>query len=120
MNRTDSQIFADVRLEDARLLLSGGQWSGAYYLAGYAVECALKACIAKLVAAEDFPDKRLADRAWTHDIEKLLEVANLKGARDAEAAKNKLFGDKWGVVKDWNEHSRYDHPTGHWPAQLWA
>jgi hypothetical protein len=38
------QLAAD-RILDAEHLLSGGRFSGAYYLAGYSVECALKACI---------------------------------------------------------------------------
>ena len=46
MNRADFQRLADVRIDEAGVLLAAGRWSGAYYLAGYAVECALKACIA--------------------------------------------------------------------------
>ncbi len=40
-----------------RRVVAAGMWEGTYYLAGYAVECALKACIAKQIIAEDFPDK---------------------------------------------------------------
>jgi hypothetical protein len=32
----------------------------AYYLAGYALECGLKACIAKLMNPDDFPRERAA------------------------------------------------------------
>jgi len=39
-------------------LLRLGLFDGAYYLAGYAVECALKACIAKGTQRFEFPDKR--------------------------------------------------------------
>ncbi len=45
MNRLEFQAMAEERIVDASLLLVGGQWSAAYYLAGYAVECGLKACI---------------------------------------------------------------------------
>ncbi|MSU78452.1 MAG: HEPN domain-containing protein [Gemmataceae bacterium] len=48
VNRTQLQQLAQERVRDADSLLKAGQWSGAYYLAGYAVECGLKACIAKL------------------------------------------------------------------------
>ncbi|MCP5119377.1 MAG: HEPN domain-containing protein, partial [bacterium] len=48
MNRTDFQNLALERLDDAKVLLDGGRYNGAYYLSGYVVECALKACIAKL------------------------------------------------------------------------
>jgi HEPN domain-containing protein len=54
MNRTDLQILAEDRLKDAEVLLAKGRFAAAYYLAGYAVECGLKACIAKLTKAEDF------------------------------------------------------------------
>jgi hypothetical protein len=47
--RRDFKSLADLRIEDARLLLRSGRQQGAYYLCGYAVECALKACIAKTV-----------------------------------------------------------------------
>lgn len=39
-----------------------GLYDGAYYLSGYAVEWALKACIAKNVKRYDFPDRKM-DRA---------------------------------------------------------
>ena len=45
MNRTNLQRLAEERARDAELLLEGGQWSGAFYLAGYAVECGLKSCV---------------------------------------------------------------------------
>lgn len=44
MTRTELQRLAIERLADARALLTTKRWSGAFYLAGYAVECGLKAC----------------------------------------------------------------------------
>jgi len=38
--------------------MQAGFFDGAYYLAGYAVECAIKACIAKGTRRYEFPDKR--------------------------------------------------------------
>jgi hypothetical protein len=48
VNRTDLQELADIRIEEAAALLAltPPKPDGAYYLAGYAVELALKACIA--------------------------------------------------------------------------
>ncbi len=40
-------------MRDAEVLLDAGQWSGAYYLAGYAVECGLKACAAEMTNQHD-------------------------------------------------------------------
>jgi len=44
-----------MRLKDAEVLLQKGRNEAAYYLAGYAVECALKACIAKQTKRHEFP-----------------------------------------------------------------
>ena len=56
------------------MLLKAGHFSGAYYLAGYSVECALKACIAKQTARYDFPDKSKANDSFVHDLKKLAGV----------------------------------------------
>lgn len=58
MDRKGLQELSNVRLKEAKALLKVGMADGAYYLAGYAVECALKACIAKETRRYDFPDKR--------------------------------------------------------------
>jgi HEPN domain-containing protein len=108
MNRAELQRLAKDRLRDAKVLLAARRWSGAYYLAGYAVECGLKACIAKLMKSEEFPDKNFAEKCWTHDLERLLLLAGLKAERDAKSAAGAAFSDNWGTVKDWNESSRYE------------
>jgi hypothetical protein len=45
-DRATFQQLAELRLAEARALHAEGLYSGAYYLAGYAIECALKAKIA--------------------------------------------------------------------------
>jgi HEPN domain-containing protein len=107
LNRAELQQLADDRIADAKLLLDNGRWAGAYYLAGYAVECALKACVAKLTKAEDFPDKSFADRCWTHEIGRLVTAAGLKSQRDMDNSANVVLLNHWAVAKDWNESSRY-------------
>lgn len=47
MDRTQLQQLAELRLRDADALLAARQWAAAYYLLGYCIECALKACVAK-------------------------------------------------------------------------
>jgi hypothetical protein len=51
---------------------------GAYYLAGYSVECALKVCIAKATQRHDFPDKNKAEASYSHKFKELLKVAGLE------------------------------------------
>jgi hypothetical protein len=111
VNRTDFQQLADVRIDEAKKLLDAGGFDGAYYLAGYAVECALKACVAKLTNQHDYPDKRFASDCYTHDIEVLVKLAGLKPTRDADAGANALLGTNWLIVKDWSESSRYQRNT---------
>lgn len=78
MNRRELQELAKVRLKEANALLEAGFHDGAYYLAGYAVECALKACIAKATQRHEFPDKRRADASYSHSFRDLLRVAKLE------------------------------------------
>ena len=83
MDRAGWQQLADDRVADAKALLDPGRWGCAYYVAGYAVECALKACIAKLMKSEEFPDKTFAEKCWTHNLAQLLALAGLKADLDA-------------------------------------
>ena len=78
MNRTDFQMLAKVRLNEAKTLLDQKQFDGAYYLAGYAVECGLKSCIAKLTNQDDFPrDRKFVERCYSHDFMDLLKASEL-------------------------------------------
>jgi HEPN domain-containing protein len=108
VNRKELQALAEARLEDAQLLLKGRRFDGAYYLAGYAVECALKACIAKKTKLHDFPNKDLAQRVYTHDLKGLLVLADLKQKFEEESRNRHGFGVQWTNVKDWSEQSRYE------------
>src|SRR5262249_3316064 len=79
VNRADLQRMARDGLRAAKALLAARRWSGAYYLAGYAVECALKSCvIAYLMRTDQFPDNRFSERCWTHELEQLVALADLK------------------------------------------
>lgn len=107
MNRGELQQLAELRIRDAEALLSAQQWSGAYYLAGYAVECALKACIAKLTSQYDFPDKNFVNKCYVHDLERLIDLAGLEPHLLKEMRQNGLLESNWRVVKNWNEDYRY-------------
>jgi hypothetical protein len=100
------QELATTRLDDVRTLLASRRWAGAYYLAGYIVECALKACIAKKTQQYDFPDKNRANKSWEHDLVKLAGVAEL-GLQEA-LDRDPAFARLWNVVKDWSEQKRYE------------
>jgi hypothetical protein len=74
LNRETLQLFADSRVEEAGVLLQHKYWTGAYYLTGLGVECALKACLARAVQQHDFPDKGFINRAYTHNLEELAKL----------------------------------------------
>jgi HEPN domain-containing protein len=111
VNRTELQRLAKARIADAKALLAARRWSASYYLAGYAVECALKACIAKLMKPEEFPDRTFADKCWTHNLLQLLTLASLKEDFKAARQADSKLQDSWDVVKEWNESSRYTRKT---------
>jgi HEPN domain-containing protein len=108
MNRQLFQSVTKLWIQEARILLGAGQYAGAYYLIGYAVECALKACVAKQVKRFDFPDKKIANEAFTHDLEKLIRVAGLAPEFDRDRKANAALDLNWAVVKDWTEPVRYE------------
>ena len=112
VNRNDLQKLADLRIKEAEVLLRNGCYEGAYYLAGYAVECALKACIAKTTQQYDFPDKDLVQKSYTHNLEKLVSAAGLDQLLKQEMAKAGSFAGYWAVVKDWSEEMRYHTSVG--------
>ena len=108
MNRADFQKLAKIRLEEARTLLDHKKYDGAYYLAGYAVECGLKACIAKLTKQDDFPPERqFVEKCYTHDSEKLLVASELKKAKDEAVENDSALSTNWGIVQLWKESDRY-------------
>jgi len=61
VNRGDYKRIAELRVADAAYLLRGNRYAAAYYLAGYAIECALKACIARQFRGSNIPDKGTVD-----------------------------------------------------------
>jgi hypothetical protein len=82
----------------------------AYYTAGYAVECGLKACIlARVAGAAEliFQDRRFSEKCWTHDLEQLVDLAGLKATLAADVAGDPVFLENWTIVNDWSEASRY-------------
>jgi len=110
MNHSDLHRLSELRIKEAKILLDNACYEGAYYLSGYAVECALKACIAKQTRRHDFPDKKLVNESYTHALTKLLDAAGLRTDLKQEVKSNKPFEINWGIVKDWNEETRYRTP----------
>jgi HEPN domain-containing protein len=108
--KSDFERLVQTRIREARLLLAGGEFDGCYYLTGYAVEAALKACIAKATRRFEFPDRGRANRVFTHDLGRLLEEARLAAAMRAETV---VLRGKWAIVLRWTVDVRYAAGTSH-------
>lgn len=109
MNRKELQVLAETRLAEAQVLLKARKYSGAYYLAGYAVECAFKACIAKQFKRHEFPDKKRVNDSYTHNLKELAVLSNLDDDIRSQTAVDKPFRSNWDLVTQWSERSRYEH-----------
>ena len=107
MDRKDLRSLSRVRFSEARALPKAGLPDGAYYLAGYAVECALKACIARETQRYEFPEKKRVDASYTHNLKELVRVAELRDELQAAANADPLFRQYWIDVQSWSEQSRY-------------
>ncbi len=102
-------MSADSRLEEGRVLLQNGQWTGSYYLTGFAVECALKACLARSVKEYDYPDKKFVNEMYQHKLQKLVTLdAALWVALQDDMKNDPNLEVNWNTVKDWDDEKRYD------------
>jgi hypothetical protein len=101
--------LADAKLAEAHALLNAGLWTGAYYAAGLAVECALKSVHASAVKEYDFPDLKFVNRMYQHKLEELLTLdAALQLALQTDTKNDPKLGANWSTVKDWDNERRYD------------
>lgn len=107
MDRKELQALSRIRAREAKALLDAGLHDGAFYLAGYAVECALKACIAKKTQRHEFPDQDRVNKSYTHKLDELIKLAGLEELHSARMDADPGFRRAWGSVKVWSEDSRY-------------
>src|SRR5579871_1396806 len=91
------------------MLIDVGRYDAGYYLAGYSVECGLKACVAILWKTEAFPEKSFVPTVYIHDLKKLIDFAGLKTSFDADTAADPALFGNWSTVLAWTEQSRYDN-----------
>ncbi len=108
MDRDFLRELAVTRIEETEVLLRNEKWSGAYYLSGYCIECALKACIAKQTERYDFPDKKEVLDSYTHDLNKLLKTSRLRDELKKARVQNAKLDVNWKLVRSWSEESRYN------------
>ena len=117
-DRAFFQRLAELRLREAKLLARENQPSGAYYVAGYAIECALKARIAAQFRENEIPDKNLVNKVYTHDLTELLRLAGLEAELNIARQNDAVLDRRWSVVKNWNEQARYSTWTDQQAAAM--
>jgi len=108
MDRAQLQQLAELRVQDADVLLAAGQWAAAYYLLGYCIECGLKACVAKQFRADEVPDRKFVNSFYTHRLEDLLAISGVKSQLATQSSMDPNFEVNWNTVLGWNETSRYE------------
>lgn len=108
LSRENLQSLSEARLSDAILLLENKRFSSAYYLAGYAVELALKACVSRQFRQDEIPDKDLIKKVLTHEFPQLVALAGLSTLLTNEQKGDATFQAYWGIVNEWKSDARYD------------
>src|SRR5947209_19366661 len=106
-DRATFQQLAELRLAEAKALQADGLHSGAYYLAGYAIECALKAKIAADFRENEIPELKRVQSIYTHDLSALLGLAVLKDDLHAEKHLNPELSPARIQARGWHGRSRY-------------
>lgn len=105
------------RLEDAQVLHNQKRWTGAIYLGGYAIECALKSLICDEEDKNNFKDTQVFKKglqgADLHDLAKLLDcVDSVK--RLISLDRTNGYREAWNkIVSQWrNDELRYSNKLG--------
>jgi hypothetical protein len=109
MTSNDFKIVAESRIGDADALLAARRWSAAYYLLGYAAECAFKACAAKQFQQHQLPDKTFVNKFYTHEFETLLSISGLRIPFEEDLEVDANLHQNWSLLKSWDVEVRYNH-----------
>jgi hypothetical protein len=102
---SDFEQTALDRFEDAKCLLENSRFDGAVYLAGYAIEIALKVRLCKENGFTEFPGKhdKIYHKWFSHNLAKLEELSNLNLTTNYLA--------EWSVIQRWTVELRYKQNT---------
>jgi hypothetical protein len=122
VNQADLQLLAQERISDAAVLIGGGRWSFAHYVAGYAVECALKSCfLARMIhTGWVFQEKVKINDCLTQDFGDLGCLSGLTCELNAQLASNPAFVANWGTTIQWKVTDRYVNKTEAEARELYA
>ena len=102
----DLMALADMRLAEARALQNGRHYSGAFYLAGYAVELGIKSIIARDKFRGVWPEKDQFRAGYTHNLEDLMQIAGLLVLLAQDSLRDEELDENWRIVRRWRETAR--------------
>ena len=103
------RALSQKRLKEAKVLYENGLYDGAVYLAGYAIETALKAKICRNLKIPAYPDEGSTKSIFaSHDFTRLALLAGLSSTLTAA---HPDLGVNWSIVASWNPDWRY-RPVG--------
>jgi HEPN domain-containing protein len=89
---------ANVRLQDAKVLLKSKRYSGAVYLGGYVIECMLKVAICDYLGVSHLPGQYAV-----HNLELLLSASGLQ----KELKASLILTEQFDVILKWTVSIRY-------------
>jgi HEPN domain-containing protein len=99
---------AGQRLEDAAFLLDAARTTAAVYLAGYCVECMLKALILVQAGKENKEEALDSFRgSGAHNYDRLIAMYERYGGR-RPTKKDKVLAEAFVIVASWDTDLRYD------------
>ena len=124
-SRSDLQTLTKQRLDEASALLSLSFPDAAFYLAGYSIECALKAVVCKTLDQDDFykPDRSnkgnryVQDRIFrefkTHNYNDLLVLSGLSTKFELARVSDPQLYSAWIDIQKagWTEQYCYELGT---------
>jgi hypothetical protein len=99
---TNFQTMAGLKVVEAKVLCSSGHHKAAFYLAGYALEFALKAAVCRCLDMPDFFKEKqkgtagyvggVLEKYKTHDIKTLIVLAGLYSKLEHYKTTNPALG----------------------------
>lgn len=119
------KLLINKRLLDSKALLTGRRYFACIYLAGYALELALKYRICGIMKfTNGFPEDAPEFNMYYSDTRKILMRATIREIRDIKHHKlptllrysgqqvniENNFGAEWDSVKLWAPENRYTNP----------
>lgn len=103
---SDLKGLAASRLGEAKILHASGYYAGAWYLAGYSVEFALKAVVCKTLGVSDYPETVFRGSLKSHLPAELIILSGLT-AELSIRLKDVVFSQYWALVTAWSVQDRY-------------